>query len=340
MDTDAAELTSASRATKRRWAARLQDWFFAPCADTWLTVLRWGMALQVIGYCLSTRADWILFNASEGRGLISRDLAEAILSADSAFVPRLGWVVEAGQFFGLNEATMLSLIWWGLISAGVLLLIGAFTRPAAIAAWFLHLCAVKSGALSAYGMDNFTTIGLFYLMIAPLPDGWSWDAWKRGCPAGAAELLGFHRRVLQVHLCVIYFFGGVTKVVSPAWWDGESIWRALIRAPFDVLPAELLSAWGGWFPLLGIGVCLLEVAYPVGIWPRASRPFWLAGIVLMHVGIGCAMGLVLFALIMVVLNLAAFGTDFWPLRLLARTPPAQPADGEECARRLPAKAEL
>ena len=40
-----------------------------------------------------------------------------------------------------------------------------------MAGWFIHLCAVKSVNLMTYGVDNFTTIGLFYLMFAPLPIG-------------------------------------------------------------------------------------------------------------------------------------------------------------------------
>jgi hypothetical protein len=40
---------------------------------------------------------------------------------------------------------------------------------------------------------------------------------------------------------------------------------------------------------------------------RKTRFFWLAGVVLMHLGIGLSMGMYLFSLIMMILNLAAFG---------------------------------
>ena len=96
---------------------------------------------------------------------------------------------------------------------GLLLLAGLFCRPAALVAWFLYLCSVKSGELFSYGVDNFTTIGLFYVLIAPLPDPFALDQKLRKKRMTDLERMGFHRRVLQLHLCVVYFFGA-----SPSHW--------------------------------------------------------------------------------------------------------------------------
>lgn len=302
-------------------AQRAVDFLFPAVSDRWLSVLRCGLGLHVICYCLSLRPDWVLLYSSRGNGLISRDLAEAILSVDSELVPRLGWLVAAGERLGLSEPFTLNLLWLVLLSAGLCLLAGAFCRSAAVVGWFLHLCAVKSGALTSYGMDNFTTIGLFYLMVAPLPDRFSFDVRVRKLPVNASRFHGFHRRVLQIHLCLIYFFGGITKILGPAWWDGASIWRALTRSPFNVISPDFLAAWGSALPLVGFAVCLLETGYPFFIWSRKTRALWLAGILAMHVAIGFTMGLYLFGLIMIILNLAAFGPDLpYPLRRERRRP--------------------
>ena len=79
------------------------------------------------------------------------------------------------------------------------------------------------------GMDNFMTIGLFYLMLLPLPDRFSLDWRLRALRPKNPRLLGFWRRVLQLHLCLIYFFSGLTKCLGSGWWDGSNVWRALIR---------------------------------------------------------------------------------------------------------------
>jgi hypothetical protein len=42
---------------------------------------------------------------------------------------------------------------------------------------------------------------------------------------------------------------------------------------------------------------------------KKTRPIWLVCILAMHAAIGLMMGLYLFALVMIVLNLAAFGTS-------------------------------
>ena len=286
---------------------RLWEFLFPPDSGRWVGILRIGLGLQVTFFAWSLRADWNDFFGTKGHGLINRALAEAILSSETALTPRLGWLTAVGQHLGLTEATSLSLVWLGLLAAGLCLLAGLCCRFAAIAAWFLYLCSVKSGLLFTYGVDNFTTIGLFYLMIAPLPDAWSLD-WKlRENRVVNPERLGFQRRVLQLHLCVIYFFAGVSKSLGADWWNGNSIWRALTRPPFDLVNPDLLIHFESLLPVVGILVCLLETGYPVFIWAKRTRAPWLVGILFMHLSIGLTMGLYLFALIMIVLNLAAFG---------------------------------
>ncbi len=267
------------------------------------------------------RLDWGEIYTSDRSRFLNRGLAEAILSAESELAPRMSWLVRVGEALHLSETATLNAAWWCLLLAGVFLLAGACCRSSALAAWLLHLCAVKSGSLMSYGMDNFTTIGLFYLLISPLPDRFAFDAIFRGYRPKDARYNGYIRRILQLHLCVIYFCGGLTKALGPDWWNGESIWRSVTRSPFNVISPAFWSFWGEILPFAGVGVLFLELTYPVFIWPSKTRPFWLAGIVAMHLGIAVAMGLHLFALIMVVLNLAAFGALPRALRNFRARPP-------------------
>ena len=293
------------------WKQRFAEFLFPAESDSWLTLLRVGLGLQVVLYCLSISSDWTYLFAGHG-GLISRSLSEAILSLESPVIPRLGWLVRSGAQFGIGEETSLSAIWICLLCAGCLLLIGFLCRPAAIVAWFLHLAAAKSGDLTSYGVDNFTTIGLFYLMLSPLPDRYTIDARWFKKRSQERQLLGFWRRVLQTHMCFIYFFGGIAKATGMGWWDGSNLWRALIRPPFNLIDPHVLVHWKFVFPVLGISIFLLEATYPLFIWPKQTRSVWLALICAMHLGIGLSMGMYLFALVMIVLNLAAFGPGvFW-----------------------------
>jgi hypothetical protein len=291
----------------RKLRCKLQCFLFPSEADHWLTLLRVGLALQILFYCFSLRSDWIQLFASEGRGLISRDLIEAIASADNDFTPRLGWIVAIGNYLGFDQYTILWFVWCCLFCSALCLLGGILCRSAAILVWFLYLCTTTSAALFSYGVDNFTCIGLFYLMLAPLPDQWSLDAQIRRATPKDRRMQGFHRRILQMHMCLIYFFGGIAKSVGVGWWNGTSLWRALTWPPLNVITPDLLIGGKNILPVLGILVCVAETGYPFFIWPRKSRPAWLASIIGMHVIIGITMGMYLFALIMVVLNTAAFG---------------------------------
>jgi hypothetical protein len=286
---------------------RLLGFLFPPGTDNWLAVLRVGLGFQVTFYTLSLRNDWNYLLGGAGRGVISRDLAEALLSVESHFAPRFGWLVAFGSHVGLREEMVLSVAWTCLLAAGCGLLIGVACRFSAVLAWFLHLCAAKSGGFVSYGVDNFMTIGLFYLMLSPLPDRYSLDWRLRELRPKNPHLLGFWRRVLQLHLCVIYFFSGLTKCLGTGWWDGSNIWRSLIRPPFNIIDPEILVRWRHLFPVAGIFICLLEIGYPFFIWNSRTRRIWLIGICGMHLGIGLMMGMYLFALIMTVLNVAAFG---------------------------------
>ena len=163
-------LRSASSGWKR-----LIDFLFPPETDKWLAVLRIGLGLQVTVYALFLKNDWHYLFASTGKGLVSRELGEAIVAFDSPLIPTLGWLVALGRTVNISEETVLTLAWAGLLGGGCFLLLGLFCRPAAIISWFLHLCAAESGGLLTYGADNFMTMGLFYLMLSPLPDRYSFD---------------------------------------------------------------------------------------------------------------------------------------------------------------------
>jgi hypothetical protein len=281
---------------------RLLEFLFPPERDSWLVILRVGLGLEVTLYSLSLRNDWAYLLSGT-----ARQLAEGLLSLDSHFVPRLGWLVALGAHVALHEETVLSVAWICFLASGFGLLMGLASRFSAVLAWFLHLCAAKSGGFVSYGVDNFMTIALFYLMLSPLPDRYSLDWSLRELRPKNPQLLGFWRRVLQLHLCVIYFFSGLTKCLGSGWWNGSSVWRALIRPPFNVIDPEILVRWKYLFPIAGIFICLVEIGYPFFIWNRKTRKIWLICICGMHLGIGVMMGMYLFALIMIVLNVAAFG---------------------------------
>lgn len=286
---------------------RLWRFLFPRQSDHWLAFLRIGLGLQLILYCLSARPGWIEVFAGDRGGLSSRRISETLIALQSLLIPRVDWLLRLGAEIGIQETTMLWMIWSILLLSAALLVIGLFCRPAAISAWFLHLACVKSSDVFSYGMDMFLTIGLFYLMLAPLPDSYALEnrIWKS--KARDPRMVGFFRRVLQLHLCVIYFFSGLAKSLGSDWWNGMNVWAALTRPPFNVLDPGLVARWRVVLPVAGIAICLIELGYPFFIWSKRTRLIWLGCVLGMHAAIGVVMGMYLFGLIMIILNLAAFG---------------------------------
>jgi hypothetical protein len=146
---------------------------------------------------------------------------------------------------------------------------------------------------------------LFYLMIAPFPDRLSLDSIIRN-RAGNEDLISFFRRILQVHICLIYFFSGFSKLAGIGWWNGTNLWRALTMPPFHFVDPQNVLRFRIFLPAAGLAICLLEFCYPFFIWNRRTRIPWLVGICGMHLMIALTMGMFLFAFVMIILNLAAF----------------------------------
>lgn len=287
---------------------RLFVFLFGPETSRWLSILRIGLGFEVILYAWSLRLEWSYLFSAAPQSVVNRHLTEALIASDSPTVPTLGWLVSVLETFGVGEKPALSLAWVVLFLAGCALVAGLFCRWAAVMAWIVHLAAAKSGGFFAYGVDNFITIGLCYLALAPMPDCFSLDHLWRRKVLNNPDLLRFFRRLLQIHLCLIYFFGGLTKSLGAGWWDGSSLWRALVRPPFNLVPKETLADWADLLPFFGISVFVIEIAYPLLIWPKQTRTIWLGLACTMHAAIGIAMGMYLFGLVMIILNLAAFGS--------------------------------
>jgi hypothetical protein len=296
----------------KRLSAAIARFLFSEASDTWPLLLRIGLGAEVLLYCLLSREEWSAFLSSGTAGLVDRRLPEIILAGQSRLIPQMSWLVSAANYAGLNEQMTLQVVWAVLLAAGLALMAGFFSRVAAVVAWFLHLAAAKSGSLFAYGADNFITIGLFYLMLAPQSSGWSLDARFRRERGFNCSRSGFFLRLLQLHLCVIYFFSGLTKAFGRGWWDGSNLWQSLARPGFDRIPTEMIASLSFLLPLGGIAVWVIEMSYPIFIWGNKTRPVWLLLICAMHIGIGLAMGMYLFAGIMLVLNVAAFGSGLLP----------------------------
>jgi hypothetical protein len=234
-----------------------------------------------------------------------------------------------------------------IVVCAFLFTIGFCTRITSALTWFGSIGYIHRNPTMVFGVDTMITILLLYLMIGPSGSAFSVDNlirrwwatakpgvvqgwfrfWRRSVPAlneiapaaspAIVPSIGANVaiRLLQVHICIIYLYSGLSKLQGPAWWTGEAVWGTLgnfefapmqfpLYMDFLVFISEhrwlyaLIMTGGGFFTLI------FEIGYPFLIWRPRLRWVFLGGAILLHGSIGILMGLKTFSLIMLVMNMA------------------------------------
>ena len=247
-------------------------------------------------------------------GYIGREITEATIN--STILPRISWLINPLMHAGLSDAASITVIMGIYLTAMLFMLVGLFTRPAIAIVWMIHLMLHQSTVQFSYGVDAFTNLLLFYCLIMPTNKYYALDPVlfkHRKVPNPMYE--SFFVRVLQIHLCIAYFFGGIGKLITPGWVSADGIWQSLMLPNFKIIDFSFLANYPIITTLLGCIVVALELLYPIFIYIGKTRRLWLIGIILMHVFIGLFMSLPFFGLVMIIFNIAAFGwNDFFSPR--------------------------
>jgi len=274
--------------------------FFAPASTFPFAVLRVAISLFILlqlGWLLPA---WDYLYGSEGyiEWFISNDLfrVRALLNIVD--------LADALGPYGISDQQVLYGFTAGYALAALGLLSGWHSRWLAALVCLLHFMLNNTALIFGYGVESFTHVGLFYLIFVPSGDYLS--VVSRPAPAPSA-VANFVLRILQLHLCLVYFNAGIAKLGGTDWRQGEAVWYTLANTNYGTLRMY----WLAQVPLLARlctwWVLLIETLYPVFIWWGRTRPFWLANIIVLHLSIGLFMGLYMFGLVMLIINVAAFG---------------------------------
>jgi len=130
----------------QRVKTRLLEFLFPAVTDSWLAVLRIGLGLGVTIYSLSLRNDWTYLLS----GTV-RKVAEALLSLESHFVPKLGWFVASAAQLGIHEEAVLFLAWACLLAVGWGLVVGVAPGSLQLQRGFYTCARRKAEASSPMG---------------------------------------------------------------------------------------------------------------------------------------------------------------------------------------------
>jgi hypothetical protein len=111
-------------------------------------------------------------------------------------------------------------------------------------------------------------------------------------------------------MCVIYLFGGIGKARGTVWWDGTALWLAFATLEYQSLDMVWTVHYPWLLATMAHVTLFWEISYTFLIWPKLTRPIMLILAVFVHAGIGIAMGMKTFGLIMIIANLAFVSPEY------------------------------
>ena len=202
--------------------------------------------------------------------------------------------------------------------------LGFATRVTSILSFLITISYSQRVPIANFGFDQILGMLCLYLCIGPSGAAVSVDSlirrwWlRRKGQVYAPRKFASARvsmRLIQLHLCAIYFWAGFAKLKGPSWWTGEAMWRVIANEEYQTMDLTWM-AWVPWLPFLIAHVTIAwEVFFIVLVWNPKFRPLMLFMGVLMHVGIGAFLGMWTFGLIMAFAYLAFSDPDLWRHRM-------------------------
>lgn len=249
-----------------------------------------------------------------------------------------------------------ALLWWhhGLtLLVTACFAVGLLTRITAPVAWLLQLMYLHRLTGALFGFDQIVTYAAMYLMLAPCGSCFSVDAWLRRrwgdrCQtnrwlawlfpdASPSVWTNIATRLFQIHLCVIYLFGGLAKARGALWWDGTAIWYSVANYEYQSIDMTWLAKFPRVVTTLSHVTLFWEIFYCALVWPRRTRPLVLALAVAVHGGIAMCLGMITFGAMMIAAN-GIFVPPTLVCRWLGSPLPSDPNEGPDRRTALPSSA--
>ena len=197
----------------------------------------------------------------------------------------------------------------------IFLTVGCYSRITSVLAWLITLayCHRLTGAF--FGLDQVNAMLAMYVMLGPSGAVYSVDRWltkRRAAQRGRREYTEVASsisanvaiRLIQLHMCVIYLFGGISKMRGELWWDGSAVWYAVANLEYQSLDMTWLVRAPWLIALLSHVTVFGETFFCALVWPKKTRPIMLLIAVGIHGGIGLFLGMWTFGLAMLIANIS------------------------------------
>lgn len=282
------------KATSRYCNDVVRGWdrfWFKPVDPTHLSLLRIATGMMLV----YTHAVW---------GLALTDFFGPYSWLDPEVVQEIQSGRPLLSFWWYVPAGWEAVVHWTAVSVLVCFMVGFLTPVTKILAFLIAISYAHRSPTALFGLDQINCMLTLYLALGPCGARLSVDAWlrrKRGKPliekSTAANL---SLRLIQLQMCAIYFYAGLSKLKGEFWWNGEAMWMAFGNLEYQTYDMTWMARHPYLVNLSTHITVIWELSFCVLIWRPLLRPLVLAAGVVMHLGIGFALGMWTFGLIMLV----------------------------------------
>jgi len=286
--------------------SNIRNFFCNPVPAQTLGCFRIAVGIFSLVQLLILLPDWMWFYGPQG--LLPWEISDALSTRQT---PGLAYFAKLLLPLSISAKGTVYLVTVIYFISLIGLTAGYKTRLMGALAWLMHLILNTTGHFTAYGVETFAHIALFYCMVLPVGASWSIDAHKKP-PVLPPYLITLSVRIIQLHFCIMYLASGLEKSIGSQWWNGEAIWIAMQQDQFHKVDINWMAGVPIVPKLLCIGTLITETLYPVGMLWKKTKKMWLTAILSMHFFIAIFLGLQLFGGLMFLLNLTAFGAHCFP----------------------------
>ena len=286
---------------RRQWLALLSSWlrfWFSPFSLAQLAAMRIGIGLVSL-YLLFVTS----FDLEAHFGPASWSNRAAMLALDP-----LPWPFSAFHWFGTPFWAWAVHIFSILVALAFMTGVHPFWSGGGLLLLLFSYAHRNPGVVT--GLEPMVWMSVFYLSLTPcgrmfgaMADREFGRQGYRAEPDDPSEgphWEGLPIRILQIHVAILYFLGGLEKL-NPDWLAGGAFWNprlveAGLPAGQDVLRANPQQSI--WFIY---GAILLHLFFPVLVWMRQTRYPMLILALVFHVAIAAVWGKIAQHLLMLVL---------------------------------------
>jgi hypothetical protein len=198
----------------------------------------------------------------------------------------------------------------------VLLLLGALGFLRRWSTWLvlaLHLAFLQRNYTVIYGADLISSFWLFYLSLADHSRGFR--VWKsEACPVVHQQndlLTSVAYRLIQIQLCITYGYTGLEKLKGTSWWEGTAVWKVLGNTQLAPMDFSFMVRFPVLIALMTYSTLLFEIYFPVAVWYKPLRKYWLSLGAAFHLVAAWSMGLHFFSLLMIVAYIPFISSQTW-----------------------------